>query len=83
MVRLDLSTAGFDQSDGAVVNLTALNAEAPGFLTAYPCDAGTPDTSNLNVMPGDVVSNATIVGTRRRPEPVRVLAVDASISSST
>ena len=47
--------------NGVVLNLTAVNAQAPGFVTAYPCAAGTPTASNLNVVDGQPVSNAAIV----------------------
>jgi hypothetical protein len=46
---------------GVVVNLTAVGARAPGYLTAYPCAAGRPDTSNLNVTGPHAVSNVAVV----------------------
>lgn len=49
------------EASGVVVNLTALGAAAPGFATAYPCAAGRPDASTLNVLPGSVVANAAII----------------------
>lgn len=58
---LDLAPAGVVAGESAVVNLTALGAAAPGFVTAFPCGADVPDTSNLNVVPGQVVSNGAIV----------------------
>lgn len=33
---------------GAVVNITAVGATAPGYAVAYPCDQAVPDTSNVN-----------------------------------
>ena len=33
---------------GALLNVTADGATAPGYLTAYPCDAGLPPTSTVN-----------------------------------
>ncbi len=59
-VRFDTTVGGFGWSDGAVVNVTAVNTESPGFLTVYPCDEPLPTTSALNTRPGAVVSNATI-----------------------
>ena len=44
----------------AVLNVTALEANAPGFVTVYPCDAGLPDASNLNYTTGDTIPNAVI-----------------------
>lgn len=46
---------------GVMLNLTAADARGLGFLTAYPCAAGRPDTSSLNYSPGDVVANFVIV----------------------
>lgn len=59
-VRFDTTIGGFGPSDGAVVNVTAIDTETPGFLTVFPCDDELPTTSVLNTRPGAVVSNATI-----------------------
>ncbi|MEJ7800239.1 MAG: hypothetical protein WKF60_06955, partial [Ilumatobacter sp.] len=61
VTALDLAPAGVSPGEAAVVNLTALGAAAPGFVTAFPCGADVPDTSNLNIVPGQVVSNGAIV----------------------
>jgi hypothetical protein len=45
----------------AVLNVTATNAQAPGFITVYPCDSSRPNASNLNVATGDTVANAVVV----------------------
>lgn len=34
------------------LNVTALNATAPTFVTVFPTDEAQPDTSNLNLLPG-------------------------------
>lgn len=60
VTRLAVGTLAPDVH-GAVLNLTAVGAEAPGYLTAYPCAAGRPPTSNLNVATASPVSNAVIV----------------------
>ncbi len=39
---------GPDGSKAVLVNLTSVRTEADGYLTAYPCDADRPTTSNLN-----------------------------------
>ena len=44
-----------------VVNLTVVGAQAAGYVTAYPCAAGRPNASNLNVANALPVSNAAIV----------------------
>jgi hypothetical protein len=46
---------------GVVLNLTATDTDNAGFLTAYPCDARRPATSNVNYGVGDVVANLVIV----------------------
>jgi hypothetical protein len=43
------------------LNLTATNADATGYLTAYPCDQPVPRTSNLNVDTGGTAASAVIV----------------------
>lgn len=59
-VGFDTTVGGFEWSDGAIVNVTAVNTESPGFLTVYPCGDAVPTASALNTRPGTVVSNATI-----------------------
>jgi hypothetical protein len=43
---------------GAVLNVTAVNARAPGFLSVFPCDSTVPDASNLNYTTGQTIPNA-------------------------
>jgi hypothetical protein len=42
------------------LNLTVVNPSAPGFITAYPCDAARPLASNVNYVGGQVVANGVI-----------------------
>jgi hypothetical protein len=44
------------------LNVTATEAETPGFLTVYPCDAPRPVTSNVNFTIGRDTADAVIVG---------------------
>lgn len=44
-----------------VLNITAVAPSARGFLTVYPCGASTPNASNLNFVPGEVVPNLVVV----------------------
>jgi hypothetical protein len=44
----------------AVVNVTAVNAIGPGFVTVYPCDAARPLASSLNYTPGTITPNELI-----------------------
>lgn len=41
----------------AVLNVTAVDATAQGFLTMFPCDAVRPDASNVNFVSGVAVAN--------------------------
>ena len=64
--RLDTGTVTkihvADGSTGAVaVNLTATGTRAPGWFSAYPCDAGRADVSNLNHGRDHTVAAAAIV----------------------
>jgi hypothetical protein len=43
------------------LNLTATDADGPGFLTAYPCDTDRPEASNVNYVAGQTVPNLTTV----------------------
>ena len=45
-----------------VLNVTATDPDAPGFLTVYPGNAPRPFTSNLNYLTGETIPNAVIVG---------------------
>jgi hypothetical protein len=57
-VVLSLAAGGVPPgASGAVLNLTATEADGPGFVTAYPCDAARPFSSNLNVTRGVDVAN--------------------------
>jgi hypothetical protein len=61
-------------TSAAVVNITAVNAATPGFLTAYGCGEGRPETSTVNYgAPGSgtVSANAAIV----RPDETGAICV--------
>ena len=45
----------------AVLNVTSTDAEANGFVTAYPCDAARPLASNLNPVRGRDIPNSVMV----------------------
>lgn len=44
----------------AVLNVTAVDAVGPGFLTVYPCDRPRPATSNVNYVKGAAIPNAVM-----------------------
>jgi hypothetical protein len=41
----------------AVLNVTATNASAPGFVTVFPCGVATPNASNINPVPRRATAN--------------------------
>jgi hypothetical protein len=45
------------------LNVIAVDPAAPGYLTAYQCDRGRPETSNVNYVSEPVVSNLVVVPT--------------------
>jgi MYXO-CTERM domain-containing protein len=47
---------------GVVASVAVIAGAAGGYLTASPCGAPTPPTSNINYAPGDVVANAVASG---------------------
>ncbi len=53
------------EATAVTVNITALNADAPGFATAYPCGGAVPEVSSVNVAPGAVVANLVTVDLAR------------------
>ena len=44
----------------ASLNVTVTEAQAPGFVTVFPCGQPVPTASNLNYGPGDTIPNAVI-----------------------
>lgn len=63
--RLVLDVAGIDAAASptraAILNLTAVTPTGSGYLRAWPCAAGEPNTSNLNFTAGQVVPNLAAV----------------------
>ena len=47
-------------ASAVVLNVTAVDAEAAGFLTVFPCGSARPNASNINYVAGDVVPNAVL-----------------------
>ena len=47
-------------AEGVVLNVTAVNARAPGYLTVFPCGAALPDASNLNYAAAQTIPNSVI-----------------------
>jgi hypothetical protein len=44
----------------AVLNVTVISAQEPGFATVFPCGAAVPQASNLNFDTGDTIPNAVV-----------------------
>ena len=61
--RFDLTAALPPRSTAIALNLTAVDPAAAGFLTAYPCGRGRPDTSSVNFAAGETRPNNAIVAT--------------------
>jgi hypothetical protein len=47
-------------ADAVVLNMTVVNAQAPGFATVYPCGQNRPEASNLNYTTGQTIPNLVI-----------------------
>jgi hypothetical protein len=48
-------------SQSAVINVTATDTEAPGYMTLFPCDKTMPNASNVNYVGGQTVANQAFV----------------------
>lgn len=57
-----------DDASAVVLGVTATDAEAPGYVTVYPCGLDRPTVSNLNATPVAAISNTVVVavGSDRR-----------------
>jgi Tol biopolymer transport system component len=51
------------EADSVVLNVTATNAAAAGFVTAWPCDQPQPNASSVNFVPRTAVPNQVIAKT--------------------
>ncbi len=61
VVSVDVSSVAPEGAAGIALNVTATEAEARGFITAYPCGAGRTLTSNVNPRVGDPTPNLVVV----------------------
>lgn len=60
-MEVDFSSVVPPGSSAVALNVTAVSASFPGFLTVFPCGAR-PDTSTVNFVGGEARPNNTIVG---------------------
>lgn len=56
-----------DGTTGVLLNLTGIRSER-GFVTAFGCDDGQPETSSLNLAPGAAVANFVVIAPDRDGE---------------
>ena len=61
----------------AALNITVDNADADGFLTAFPCDQSRPTASNLNYIVGKTVPNLVIA----KPSPSGTVCLYSSATA--
>ena len=61
---LTVATRGGVAADAslAALTFTVMNPTASGFLTAFPCGGTVPETSTVNFVAGETVTNAALVG---------------------
>ena len=46
-----------------MLNITAVDQDAGGFITVYPCDQGLPNASNLNYQANEAIANSVLAKT--------------------
>ncbi len=61
VAEVDVSSVAPATATGVALNVTTVNAEAHGFVTAYACGSARPSTSNVNPRVGDPTPNLVIV----------------------
>jgi hypothetical protein len=47
-------------ADAVTLNITVVDAAAPGFITVFPCGSPQPNASNLNYTTGQTIPNAVV-----------------------
>ncbi|HKA03125.1 MAG TPA: aryl-sulfate sulfotransferase, partial [Acidimicrobiales bacterium] len=61
VAEVDVAAVAPVDATGIALNVTTVNAEARGFVTAYACGSPRPSTSNVNPRVGDPTPNLVIV----------------------
>ena len=66
------------EASAVMLNVAAVSADAPGFLTVYPCGERRPDASSVNYAAGQTIANSvfTGVGARHRVCIYSLVGVD-------
>ena len=70
-----------DEATAAIVNLTATDAEAQGWVSVYPCGNTPPLSSNLNLKPGEARAVTAIIGLGRSGPAKGQLCIQSNITS--
>ena len=65
--ELDLSPLLPATADSVLVNLTGVAPTASTFITAWPAPYAPPNTSNINLAPGEVAANQAVIGLGAEP----------------
>ena len=60
--RRDETRSSRGADTAVVVNVTAVGARAPGYLTVFACDTPLPNVSNLNYPTGGTIANTVVSG---------------------
>jgi len=61
-IPLEASSAVGNDAEAVMLNITATDSVANGFVTVWPCDTPRPTASNLNIAPGATTANAVLTG---------------------
>jgi hypothetical protein len=61
VIDVDVSSVAPADATGIALNVTSVDAEGRGFVTAYACGSPRPATSNVNPRVGDATPNLAIV----------------------
>ncbi len=61
-----------EDAAAAVLNVTAVAPDGPGYVTVFPCDADRPNASSVNYAPGAVVPGMVVVKLSGGDQPGRV-----------
>ena len=68
-----------EPASAVVVNTTAVDPSADGYLTLYPCGSTTPTVSNVNFVAGATVANRAVVSTAGTSQFCVYSSVDTDI----
>ena len=70
-----------EDATAAIVNLTATDADAQGWVSVYPCGNAPPLSSNLNLKPGEARAVTAIIGLGRSGAAKGQLCIQSNTTS--